>query len=90
MFGKFFEKCENMKKYTIPINEIKFLCQTCGSEVKFQKQCFLCGEMNWSDEVLNRINVMRTIEYDEMCTYTTFVPSSTTFGIYKKDFRLRM
>jgi hypothetical protein len=57
-------------KITIPIEQIKHICQTCSLEVKFQEQCFLCGEINWSDETLSRLDSMRKNIKIEVSTHS--------------------
>ncbi len=83
--------------YKIPIEKIKFICQQCGlSDVKFGEQCFLCGEINWSDETLDRLNSMRNVEIT-LVTCVNVEPTWHqkdkyqgwwTFGVYPKSFKM--
>lgn len=72
-----------MPQYKIPHEEIKCICQQCRSTVKFREQCFLCGEMNWSDETLDRLEQLRTVEWDTKFMVTYVVSTKEiTFGVY--------
>lgn len=88
-------------KYKISKDQIKCVCQTCKSEVKFREQCFLCGEINWSDETLDRLESTRDVEGEMMTvTYSAHfgphwgirsdpypIDNRVTFGVYPTSFR---
>lgn len=83
-------------EYKISKDPIKCVCQQCKLEVKFREQCFLCGEINWSDETLDRFADRQTVK-GEMVTvsYThrqidwteVKVDNRITFGVYPTSFR---
>lgn len=83
-------------EYKISRDHIKCVCQTCKSEVGFREQCFLCGEINWSDEVLDRFADRQTVKGEMMtvsCTTRRIdwtevkVDNRITFGVYPTSFR---